>query len=122
MNPYVECLNNDMNKNVLYLSFISYMFYKFHLSISFWGCVFTLTGNCARMTAAKIKAHPDNSRTLSFWCNKRKPAKTEKTDSKLMSKDATAGFTSSCPMICSVYATPQERIPAYKRGIQASDV
>ena len=74
------------------------------------------------MTAAKINAQPDNSRTLSFWCNKRKPAKTEKTDSKLMSKDATAGFTASCPMICKVYATPQERIPAYKRGIQASDV
>lgn len=50
------------------------------------------------------------------------PAITEKTDSKLIRREAIAGFRPSCPIICNVYPTPQERNPAYRIGIQALHV
>ena len=79
-------------------------------------------GSCARMIAANISTHPDNSRGESFWFRRIQPASTEMQDSRLKIREATVGFISFCPMICRVYATPQDITPAYRIGAQAAKI
>ena len=49
------------------------------------------------MTAAKISAHPKNSRAVGTWERSKIPPTTEKTDSKLMSSVAVVGLAPFCP-------------------------
>ena len=71
------------------------------------------------MIAANISTQPESSRTESACPNITQPAINEITDSRLRIKDATVGFMPRCPTIWSVYATPQEKTPAYSTGTHA---
>lgn len=78
-----------------------------------------MSGSCASIIATNISTHPRLSFIDNFSCRITHPASTEKHDSRLNISDAIVGFTFLCPIICNVYATPQESTPAYKIGIHA---
>ena len=80
---------------------------------------FRCTGSCAKMIAAKIRQQPSISFAFSFCPRINQPNTAENTASKLIIKDATVGLSPFCPMICNVYPTPQDKIPAYKIRIHA---
>ena len=69
-------------------------------------------GSCASIIAANISTHPALSLIDRLSCKITHPASTEKQDSRLSINDAIVGLTFLCPIICKVYATPQESTPA----------
>ena len=61
--------------------------------------------------ATNITAHPAISRPDNTCPNISQPEMAEITDYKLIIKDATTGFMSFWPIICSVYPTPVDNTP-----------
>ena len=76
-------------------------------------------GSCDRMIAENISTQPTVSRIESVSPRISQPDITENTDSMLMISAATTGVSRRWVMICSVNATPEERMPAYRIGSQA---
>ena len=77
---------------------------------------FCFSGNCERMIAPKIKAHPTSSLRLNTWWSSRNPKMAENTDSSERIKEATDGSAPFWPIIWSVYPAPLESTPAYRIG------
>ena len=72
--------------------------------------------SCARMIAANITVHPMTSLTLRTCPRTSQPPTALNTDSRLITSDATTGWTYFSPMIWRVYATPQDRTPQKRSG------
>ena len=67
-------------------------------------CVYSFffSGSCASIIAIKMSPHPSSSFAPRLCFRMIQPARTEKTDSRLNSIDATVGFMPFCPTICKV--------------------
>ena len=57
---------------------------------------------CTRIMAANISTHPASSRPFSIWCRMRKPARSENTDSVLISREAVEAGSPRCAKNCRV--------------------
>ena len=88
----------------------------------FYLYAFSFCGSWARIMAANMITQPVISLPLKCCPRITQPARTEIQDSRLRIRDATVGFIFFCPMICKVYATPQDITPAYRIGCQAVSI
>ena len=69
-------------------------------------------GSWTIITEMSIMALPIHSLALGISCRTIIPVSTAKTDSRLISIEATVGPAYFCPTISSVYALPLEKMPA----------
>lgn len=79
-----------------------------------------LSGSWEKTIAPNIRTHPKASLVLGISCKTIIPDTKEKTDSKLISKEAMAGSACFCATICKVNATPPDKTPKYNSGIAQS--
>jgi len=74
------------------------------------------------MIATKTRMQPTISLIDRDSPSRIHPPIAQNTASRLIIKEAIEGITFFCPSIWNVYATPQDKTPVYKSGIQACKI